>query len=88
MQIDTFSRLFWHSRRGMLELDLLLVPFYRDCYRVLSPNLQQRYQALLKQEDTDLFAWCVHHLPAPIEFQEIIRIIKQYARERRTDNLS
>ncbi len=23
-------RIFWHSRRGMLELDLLLVPFVQD----------------------------------------------------------
>ncbi|MBP8184335.1 MAG: succinate dehydrogenase assembly factor 2, partial [Pseudomonas sp.] len=23
------NQLFWHSRRGMLELDLLLVPFVR-----------------------------------------------------------
>lgn len=23
------NRLFWHSRRGMLELDVLLVPFTR-----------------------------------------------------------
>lgn len=26
------NRLFWHSRRGMLELDVLLVPFTQEVY--------------------------------------------------------
>ena len=29
------NRLFWHSRRGMLELDLLLVPFVREVFASL-----------------------------------------------------
>ncbi|WP_178102777.1 succinate dehydrogenase assembly factor 2, partial [Pseudomonas sp. DE0010] len=24
------NRLYWHSRRGMLELDVLLVPFVKE----------------------------------------------------------
>ena len=26
------NRLYWHSRRGMLELDVLLVPFVKEVY--------------------------------------------------------
>lgn len=26
------KRLYWHSRRGMLELDVLLVPFVQEVY--------------------------------------------------------
>ena len=33
-----FNRLWWHSRRGMLELDNLLIPFVEQAYRDL--NLQ------------------------------------------------
>ena len=29
------NRLYWHSRRGMLELDVLLVPFTREVYSTL-----------------------------------------------------
>ena len=29
------KRLFWHSRRGMLELDVLLVPFLQEAYPTL-----------------------------------------------------
>ena len=52
-----FNRLAWHSRRGMLELDLLLIPFLNEVYRDLSKEDQQRYEQLLECEDPDLFSW-------------------------------
>ena len=30
------NRLYWHSRRGMLELDVLLVPFVKEVYATLN----------------------------------------------------
>jgi antitoxin CptB len=52
-----FNRLAWHSRRGMLELDVLLIPFLNEVYRDLSKEDQQRYKRLLDCEDPDLFSW-------------------------------
>jgi antitoxin CptB len=49
------NRLFWHSRRGMRELDLLLVPFVQEAYTALEPADQLRYEAFLKLEDQDMF---------------------------------
>ena len=37
-------RLWWHSRRGMLELDVLLVPFTEDAYPTLSEDDQRIYK--------------------------------------------
>ena len=54
---DAFRRLQWHSRRGMLELDVLLVPFTDNCFRDLSAEEQQVYTRLLACEDPDLFRW-------------------------------
>lgn len=51
------NRLFWHSRRGMLELDVLLVPFVKEVFPQLSPEDQDRYRRLLECEDADLFQW-------------------------------
>ncbi|MDD9896443.1 MAG: succinate dehydrogenase assembly factor 2, partial [Gammaproteobacteria bacterium] len=34
-QLDK-QKIFWHSRRGMLELDLLLVPFANDVFSDLN----------------------------------------------------
>jgi len=51
------KRLWWHSRRGMLELDVLLVPFVEEVYPTLSAEDKLRYQKLLTCEDTDMFEW-------------------------------
>lgn len=51
------NRLFWHSRRGMLELDVLLVPFVREVYAQLDAEDQARYRKLLECEDQDMFGW-------------------------------
>ncbi|PID41902.1 MAG: hypothetical protein CSB48_12845 [Proteobacteria bacterium] len=51
------NKLFWHSRRGMLELDVLLVPFLKEAYPGLNPEDKERYKKLLECEDQDLFNW-------------------------------
>ena len=49
-------KLFWHSRRGMLELDLLLVPFVQDVFDDLTTEDQILYRDLLLLEDQDIYA--------------------------------
>ena len=49
------KRLAWHSRRGMKELDVLLVPFLAEVYDDLSADDQGKYRMLLDQQDPDLF---------------------------------
>jgi antitoxin CptB len=51
------NRIYWASRRGMLELDLVLMPYARDCYPHLPDADRAAYQQLLECEDTDLFSW-------------------------------
>lgn len=51
------KRLWWHSRRGMLELDVLLLPFLEEVYSDLSEDDQAKYRRLLDCEDPDLFQW-------------------------------
>jgi len=55
------KRLMWHCRRGMLELDVLLLPFGRDIYLTLSAEDQAKFVDLLECEDPDLFAWFMQH---------------------------
>ncbi len=55
--VINFNRLAWHSRRGMLELDVLLIPFLNEVFRDLSKEDQERYKRLLDCEDPDLFSW-------------------------------
>jgi antitoxin CptB len=49
--------LYWRSRRGLLELELLLVPFVRECYACLPKEAQQSYAQLLEFEDLDIYDW-------------------------------
>ncbi|NNC55481.1 MAG: succinate dehydrogenase assembly factor 2 [Pseudomonadales bacterium] len=51
------NRVIWHSRRGMLELDIVLEPFARDCYAGLDSETRAQYRQLLACEDQQLFDW-------------------------------
>jgi len=61
------KRMYWHSRRGMLELDLLLVPFASDRLRQLDHAQILDYRNLLMEEDQDLWLWLTGREPAPSE---------------------
>lgn len=51
------NKLRWRSRRGLLELDLLLVNFVDDGFDELGPDQQEHYRRLLEEEDPDLLSW-------------------------------
>ena len=71
------NRLIWGSRRGMLELDLWLVPFVEVIYPTLEQADKERYHQLLECEDPDLFAWCMgHREPDDAELKIIIDILR------------
>ncbi|AOS98475.1 Antitoxin CptB [Microbulbifer aggregans] len=71
------NRLFWASRRGMLELDLVLLPFLENVYDSLDEADQQRYVQLLESEDQDLFAWFLRREdPSDPELMRIVQIIR------------
>jgi antitoxin CptB len=52
-----YKRLYWHSRRGMLELDVLLIPFLEEVYPRLSTEDREHYRQLIDCEDTELYQW-------------------------------
>ncbi len=81
-EIDV-KRVRWHSRRGMLELDVLLVPFAEEAYADLSDDDQQRYRDLLECEDPDLFTWFMEHItPDDADMARIVDLVREHARSR------
>ncbi|GGY75862.1 FAD assembly factor SdhE [Marinobacter zhanjiangensis] len=71
-----FNRLWWHSRRGMLELDVLLLPFLEEAYRSLPEEDQQCYHKLLECEDTDMFEWFMQRSePDDPDLRRIVKLI-------------
>jgi antitoxin CptB len=58
---NNIARLKWACRRGMLELDILLLPFVEQAYQDLSETQQATFERLLACDDPDLFAWFMGH---------------------------
>jgi antitoxin CptB len=53
----------WHCRRGVLELDALLIPFYEDCAHQLTPLLKKQFSLILKEKDSTLTDWLLGDKP-------------------------
>lgn len=71
------NRLFWGSRRGMLELDLVLLPFLESVYQTLDQEDKERYWKLLECEDQDMFAWFLRREdPEDPELLRIVTIVR------------
>lgn len=71
------NRLFWGSRRGMLELDLILLPFVEQIYPTLPQEDKERYHLLLEEQDQDLFAWLMNRNdPQDAELLTIVQLIR------------
>ena len=70
------KKLYWHSRRGMLELDLLLVPFAENKLMDITEKQLGLYERFLAEEDQDMFQWLVKRKEAPdSDLQEIVDLI-------------
>lgn len=59
--IDNKPRLRWACRRGMLELDILLLPFVDEAYDGISEENKVIFERLLVCQDPELFAWFMGH---------------------------
>lgn len=58
---DNKPRLRWACRRGMLELDILFMPFVEEAYDDLSVENKAIFERLLVCQDPELFAWFMGH---------------------------
>lgn len=69
-----YNRLVWASRRGMLELDLILQPFIENVYKNLDDIDQKSFDVLLEEQDQDLFNWFLKKEEP--ENENLLRIVK------------
>ncbi|NRA69681.1 MAG: succinate dehydrogenase assembly factor 2 [Gammaproteobacteria bacterium] len=60
MSLDK-ARLRWACRRGMLELDVLFMPFVEEAWDELTDDGKKTFERLLECDDPDLFAWAMGH---------------------------
>ena len=77
------NRLFWGSRRGMLELDLVLLPFLEQRYSSLPQVDKERFWQLLACEDQDMYSWLLQRQdPEDMELRRIVHIVRDHARDQ------
>ncbi|TDQ56628.1 antitoxin CptB [Mesocricetibacter intestinalis] len=58
-------RLEWDCRRGMLELDKIIMPFYQQHFERLNAAQQETFVRLLACSDLQLFSWFFNGAEAP-----------------------
>ncbi|TNF82698.1 MAG: hypothetical protein EP301_11830 [Gammaproteobacteria bacterium] len=75
---ERLERARWRSRRGLLELELLLKPFVNGGFAALSDPLKQDYEHLLDYDDMDAYEWLLARAEAPPEVQGIVREIRAF----------
>ncbi len=80
-----FKRILWASRRGMLELDLVLAPYIEQCYRQLPEARRQQVVRLLESQDTELFSYFIgRERPQDAVLAELVDDILAFARTPRS----
>jgi antitoxin CptB len=72
---EKINRLRWQCRRGMLELDLLLLPFFDKHYVGLSDVNKTLFEQLLSNHDPDLCRWLIKR--EPVEEPLLQRLIER-----------
>ena len=76
---EELNRAKWASRRGLLELDLLLSPFVSGAFDTLSDELKSDYCALLFNDDQDLMEWIMGRAEVPDQrFIAVVSAIRQF----------
>lgn len=81
-QQEELRRLVWHSRRGMLELDILLLPYTEQVFATLNEADKDAYRRLINCEDQDLFNWFMEKSESPdSEIQRMVQAVLSYARQ-------
>ena len=69
-------------RRGIKEMDLILMHYAQDKLSGMSDDALDHYDALLNENDQDLYQWCSGQVPPAREFTDLIAEIKVHIAER------
>ena len=74
-------------RRGTKEMDLILGPFADTRLAAMGEAELSLYDALLQENDQDLYPWITGAVPAPDRFAALLAEIGSFARDRHSPQL-
>lgn len=70
-------RIEWECRRGMRELDEMIMPFYKNHFDSLTQDQQNIFVEMLKFSDPELFRWLMNQEKAPTpEMQKMVELLQ------------
>ena len=73
---DLKKKILWQCRRGLWELDQILLPFVENDFEHLNKEDQLLFQKLLQYEDIELFDIFVNKIdPIDNEFRDLTVLI-------------
>lgn len=76
------KQLQWACRRGMLELDVLLMNFLSSGYNALPDTQKHIFQSLLTYPDPQLFDWFLGYShPDDAALSEMVQKIREHKRQ-------
>jgi antitoxin CptB len=70
-------------RRGIKEMDIILTAYADDNLRQMDVPTLDLYDALLDENDQDLYQWVTGQVPAPGRYADLIADISQANQNRR-----
>jgi antitoxin CptB len=72
------SRLRWHCRRGMRELDVLLTRYFEQSYPIASTTDQAAFEALLELQDPLILAYLIGaEMPDRQDIRDVVQQLTQ-----------
>ena len=72
------NKLIWASRRGLLELDLLLEPYIRSEFNKMSDFDQTNLYEFLKLDDDELFDFFLGSKEVPQQFLAVVSEVLEF----------
>ena len=79
---DLDKKILWQCRRGLKEIDIILVNFTKKCVSSLSDKEKKILVELLDLEDTVLLSWFVYQQKPRNKYKEIIEKILSCYKEK------
>ncbi|MCW8856271.1 MAG: succinate dehydrogenase assembly factor 2 [Kangiella sp.] len=78
MTEEQLKKLYWASRRGMLELDVVLIPYLELEACHFDDAKADEYAMFLEQDDPDLYSWIMGYEAPKPEFVGFVSAISEF----------
>ncbi len=83
MDSNLYKKAYFLSRRGLQELDLVLIPFVEERFSKLNQEDKVSFLELLENNDMDLMDWIINEKLTPKKFNNIVIQVKDYLKHER-----